>query len=138
MAAGAVAISTWARWPGAIAAGLVLTLTLGTLAAVAWRAGFALQLGPADLSAIWFTIWQAALSAALSVVLAVPVARVTPVDATGAGDQFAAGFLYGLAAGADMETAGRMGCVAASEVISHMGPRPETSLPELFRAEGLL
>ena len=68
----------------------------------------------------------------------VPVTRVTPVDATGAGDQFAAGFLYGLAAGADMETAGRMGCVAASEVISHMGPRPETSLPELFRAEGLL
>lgn len=75
MAAGAVAISTWARWPGAIAAGLVLTLTLGTLAAVAWRAGFALRLGPADLSAIWFTMWQAALSAALSVVLAVPVAR---------------------------------------------------------------
>jgi len=63
------------RWAGGVAAGLVLGLTLGTLAAVAWRAGFALSLGPADLSAIWFTTWQAALSAALSVALAVPVAR---------------------------------------------------------------
>ncbi|MGR3463867.1 thiamine/thiamine pyrophosphate ABC transporter permease ThiP [Limimaricola sp.] len=64
-----------ARWPGGIAAGLVLALTLGTLGAVAWRAGFALRLGAADLSAIWFTTWQAALSAALSVAFAVPVAR---------------------------------------------------------------
>ncbi len=53
----------------------MLALTLGTLAAVIWRAGFALRLGPADLSAIWFTTWQAALSACVSVVLAVPVAR---------------------------------------------------------------
>ncbi|KMK65362.1 adenosine kinase [Puniceibacterium sp. IMCC21224] len=67
----------------------------------------------------------------------IPVTRVVPVDATGAGDQFAAGFLYGLATGCDMETAGRMGTVAASEVISHMGPRPEASLPDLFRAAGL-
>ena len=67
----------------------------------------------------------------------VPVNRVVPVDATGAGDQFAAGFLYGLATGQDMGTAGRMGCIAASEVISHMGPRPETSLPDLFRQAGL-
>jgi sugar/nucleoside kinase (ribokinase family) len=67
----------------------------------------------------------------------VPVTRITPVDATGAGDQFAAGFLYGLATGADMETAGRMGCVAAAEVISHMGPRPETSVKDLFRQNGL-
>ncbi|WP_372834978.1 adenosine kinase [Puniceibacterium confluentis] len=67
----------------------------------------------------------------------VPVTTVVPVDATGAGDQFAAGFLYGLATGQDMETAGRMGCVAAAEVISHMGPRPETSLPALFREAGL-
>ncbi len=67
----------------------------------------------------------------------VPVTKVVPVDATGAGDQFAAGFLYGLATGQDMETAGRMGCVAAAEVISHMGPRPEASLPDLFRQAGL-
>ncbi len=67
----------------------------------------------------------------------VPVTRVVPVDATGAGDQFAAGFLYGLATGADMATAGRMGCVAAAEVISHIGPRPEASLLRLFRDAGL-
>ncbi|MCR8548732.1 adenosine kinase [Salipiger sp. P9] len=68
----------------------------------------------------------------------VPVQKVVPVDATGAGDQFAAGFLFGLATGADMETAGRMGTVAASEVISHMGPRPEADLKALFRRNGLL
>ncbi|SDE68065.1 thiamine/thiamine pyrophosphate ABC transporter permease ThiP [Limimaricola pyoseonensis] len=75
MAAGPVAVIRVARWPGGLAAGLVLALTLGTLAAVLWRAGFALRLGPADLSAIRFTIWQALLSAALSVGFAVPVAR---------------------------------------------------------------
>lgn len=68
----------------------------------------------------------------------VPVDKVVPVDATGAGDQFAAGFLFGLATGVDLETAGRMGCVAAAEVIGHMGPRPETNLPSLFRSNGLL
>lgn len=68
----------------------------------------------------------------------VPVKTVTPVDATGAGDQFAAGFLYGLATGADLATSGRMGCVAAAEVIGHVGPRPEAKLQDLFRAEGLI
>ncbi|WP_300434758.1 adenosine kinase [uncultured Mameliella sp.] len=68
----------------------------------------------------------------------VSVEKIVPVDATGAGDQFAAGFLYGLATGADMEKAARMGSVAAREVISHMGPRPETSLLELFRQQGLI
>jgi sugar/nucleoside kinase (ribokinase family) len=68
----------------------------------------------------------------------IPVEKVVPVDATGAGDQFAAGFLYGLATGRDMETAGRMGCVAAAEVISHIGPRPEAKLQDLFKAAGLI
>jgi sugar/nucleoside kinase (ribokinase family) len=68
----------------------------------------------------------------------VPVRRVVPVDATGAGDQFAAGFLFGLATGRNMETAGRMGCVAAAEVISHFGARPEANLGDLFAAEGLI
>ena len=68
----------------------------------------------------------------------VPVRRVTPVDATGAGDQFAAGFLYGLATGQSLTTAGRMGCVAAAEVISHFGARPEADLKALFRADGLI
>jgi sugar/nucleoside kinase (ribokinase family) len=68
----------------------------------------------------------------------VAVEKIVPVDATGAGDQFAAGFLYGIATGVDMETAARMGSAAAREVISHMGPRPESSLADLFRAQNLL
>lgn len=68
----------------------------------------------------------------------VAVTEITPVDATGAGDQFAAGFLYGLATGADLMTSGRMGCVAAAEVISHYGARPEADLKDLFRQEGLI
>ncbi|WP_395541717.1 adenosine kinase [Neotabrizicola sp. sgz301269] len=68
----------------------------------------------------------------------VPVRRVTPVDATGAGDQFAAGFIYGLATGAPLAVAGRMGCVAAAEVIGHFGARPEADVLALFRKEGLV
>lgn len=68
----------------------------------------------------------------------VPVRRVVPVDATGAGDQFAAGFIYGMATGQTLEVSGRMGCVAAAEVISHFGARPETDLKALFRKEGLI
>lgn len=68
----------------------------------------------------------------------VPVHRVVPVDATGAGDQFAAGFLYGMATGQTLATAGAMGCVAAAEVISHFGARPEADLKALFRAKGLI
>ncbi|NPD15165.1 adenosine kinase [Xinfangfangia sp. D13-10-4-6] len=68
----------------------------------------------------------------------VPVTRIVPVDATGAGDQFAAGFLYGLATNASLELSARMGCVAAAEVISHFGARPETDVKALFRAAGLV
>ncbi len=68
----------------------------------------------------------------------VPVTRVTPVDATGAGDQFAAGFLYGLATGRDVATAGQMGVLAAAEVIGHIGARPKTDLRARFAAAGLI
>jgi len=67
-----------------------------------------------------------------------PVNKVVPVDATGAGDQFAAGFLYGLVNGRAMETCGRMGCIAAAEVIGHIGARPQQDILALFRAEGLV
>jgi sugar/nucleoside kinase (ribokinase family) len=53
------------------------------------------------------------------------------VDTTGAGDQFAAGFLYGLTHGYDLGTAARVGALAAAEVISHLGARPATSLAAL-------
>ncbi len=68
----------------------------------------------------------------------VPVDKVVPVDATGAGDQFAAGFLFGMATGRDCETCARIGNVCAREVISHIGPRPEANMLELLREEGLL
>lgn len=66
-----------------------------------------------------------------------PVTMVTPVDATGAGDQFAAGFLFGLVQGRTLEASARMGCVAAAEVIGHLGARPQSSVLALFRGEGL-
>ena len=57
---------------------------------------------------------------------AFPIARV--VDTTGAGDMFAAGFLAGLARGADLETCARLGALAAAEIIQHLGARPLVSL----------
>ncbi len=60
---------------------------------------------------------------------AAPVAKV--VDTTGAGDLYASGFLYGLTNGHDLATAGRLAALAAAEVISHLGARPETSLADL-------
>jgi adenosine kinase len=58
------------------------------------------------------------------------------VDATGAGDLFAAGFLYGLARGWAPARSAELGNLAAAEVISHMGPRPQTPLGDLARAAG--
>lgn len=69
------------------------------------------------------------------VIDAVPVAKV--VDTTGAGDQFAAGFLYGLTHGASLATCGKYGVVAAGEVIAHYGARPETALTVLAAQHGL-
>ncbi len=53
------------------------------------------------------------------------------VDTTGAGDAYAAGFLYGVTNGHDLVTSARMGGIAAAEMISHMGARPETTLADL-------
>jgi len=66
-------------------------------------------------------------------VAAVPI-RI--VDATGAGDLFAAGFLWGLVNGRAPEACARMGNLAASEIISHLGARPEADLRALFSAHG--
>jgi sugar/nucleoside kinase (ribokinase family) len=62
-------------------------------------------------------------------VSAEPVAR--PVDATGAGDLYAAGFLHAFTGGADAATCARVGSIAAAEVIGHIGARPEADLAEL-------
>ncbi|HEX5600868.1 MAG TPA: adenosine kinase [Hyphomicrobiaceae bacterium] len=60
------------------------------------------------------------------------------VDVTGAGDLYAAGFLHGLAAGLSLEVAGRLGSLAAAEVISHFGARPQQSLAALAKAHNLI
>ena len=70
------------------------------------------------------------------VIDAAPVKRV--VDTTGAGDQFAAGFLFGLVRGKTLPICGRLGALAAAEIISHYGARPETPLEELAAKAGLL
>lgn len=70
--------------------------------------------------------------------IVVPASRVERVvDATGAGDLFAAGFLFGLARGRDHRTSARLGVLAATEVIQHIGARPEVSLKDLARQNGL-
>lgn len=70
------------------------------------------------------------------VVPAAPVERV--VDATGAGDLFAAGFLVGLSRNVEHRSAAHLGALAAAEVIQHLGARPETSLKDLAAQSGLL
>jgi sugar/nucleoside kinase (ribokinase family) len=71
-------------------------------------------------------------------VVAVPAFPITKlVDTTGAGDLFAAGFLFGLVRGASHENAGRLGALAAAEVIQHIGARPQVSLKELAVKNGL-
>jgi len=65
-----------------------------------------------------------------------PVERV--VDSTGAGDLFAAGFLFGLTSGREVRDALRLGALAAAEIISHVGARPDVNLKVLAGNEGLL
>jgi sugar/nucleoside kinase (ribokinase family) len=60
------------------------------------------------------------------------------IDSTGAGDLYAAGFLYGLTHGKDLTSCGKLGSLAASEVISHYGARPETPLKDLAQRAGLI
>jgi sugar/nucleoside kinase (ribokinase family) len=67
-----------------------------------------------------------------------PAERTTVVDTTGAGDAYAAGFLAGLAAGRPLAQCGRLGGIAAAEIISHFGARPETDLRALVGAKGIL
>ena len=62
-----------------------------------------------------------------------PIERV--IDATGAGDLYASGFLHGLARGASLERCAQMGSIAAGEIISHIGARPHVSLAGLVAGQ---
>ena len=72
-------------------------------------------------------------------VVSVPASEVDEVvDQNGAGDMFAAGYLYGLALGADPIEAAELGSLCAGEIIKHLGARPETDLEALAIEAGLL
>ena len=66
------------------------------------------------------------------------IAPAQLVDTTGAGDSYAAGVLFGLARNLGLEKAGNLGALAASEIISHFGARPEISLEDLAKEKSLL
>ncbi|MBI3419894.1 MAG: adenosine kinase [Proteobacteria bacterium] len=63
---------------------------------------------------------------------------VRVVDSTGAGDLYAAGFLFGYTRGMDLQKCGLIGSVCAAEVISHVGPRPQADLKKLIESKGIL
>jgi sugar/nucleoside kinase (ribokinase family) len=69
----------------------------------------------------------------------IPAESVTRViDATGAGDLYASGFLYGLTREEPLTVCGALGSMAAAEVLSHIGARPEISLQKLAKERGLI
>jgi len=69
----------------------------------------------------------------MHVIDAAPIKHV--VDTTGAGDLYAAGFLFGYTNGKNLLDCGRIGAMAAGEIISHFGARPQTPLTELLLAQ---
>lgn len=82
---------------------------------------------------------EGALAVTRETIVAAPAFPVDAVvDTTGAGDLFAAGFMYGLATDRDHDTCLRLGALAAAEVISHVGARPQVNLADLARQNGLI
>jgi sugar/nucleoside kinase (ribokinase family) len=82
---------------------------------------------------------QGAVVVENNAIISVPAVSVEEVvDTTGAGDLFAAGFLFGYARDLGSQVSAKLGALAASEIISHVGARPQHSLQDLARANGLL
>ncbi|MGE4611000.1 MAG: adenosine kinase [Paracoccaceae bacterium] len=99
----------------------------------------AMTLGAADVDILACTVGaRGAYVVSCDEEVHAPADEMNVEDVTGAGDLFAAGFLYGLTTGRDYLTCGRMGCVAAGEIIGHIGARPEADLMDLFVSEGLV
>ncbi len=100
------------------------------------EAGLAAAAGEVEMAAVTLS-GEGAVMASGAARHPVPAAGVAVVDTTGAGDLFAAGVLAGLARGHGPAEAARMGCIAAAEVISHLGARPEADLRALMTEAGL-
>ena len=100
----------------------------------------ALAAGDVDVRVEWSTLnFKDALAVTRDATISVPVAPVERVvDATGAGDLFASGFLFGLARGREARDCLHLGALAASEVIGHVGARSEVNLGDLARQNGLM
>jgi sugar/nucleoside kinase (ribokinase family) len=90
----------------------------------------------AELAAITMGA-QGAMAIHNGEIVTVPAFPVEVVDATGAGDLFASGFLLSVSRGQSLEAALKSGCLAASEVISHIGARPIVELRQLASEQGL-
>ena len=92
----------------------------------------------AELAAITMGA-EGAMVVANGEVISVPAFAIDKVvDATGAGDLFASGFLLAIARGQELEQALKLGCLSASEVISHIGARPVLDLAALAAEHNLL
>ena len=92
--------------------------------------------GADDLSGALDALERPGLMAAVTLGARGAVGKV--VDTTGAGDLFAAGVLYGIIRGAPLETSGRLGALAAGEIVSHLGAQPQVSLRSLAGKAGLI
>ncbi|MEM9147837.1 MAG: adenosine kinase [Pseudomonadota bacterium] len=92
--------------------------------------------GDVDMAAVTLSA-DGAIVATGSDRVAVPATAIKVLDTTGAGDLFAAGFLAGQVTGRSAEQCAHMGCIAAGEVIGHIGARPEADLKALVAAAGL-
>ena len=101
--------------------------------------GVAMSLASAEVETVACTVGErGAYISNGGVEVHAPAESTHVEDVTGAGDLFASGFFYGLINKRDYLTCGRMGCIAAAEVISHIGARPEEDLGGLFADKGLM
>lgn len=97
----------------------------------------AIKKGSKDVELLACTVAEkGAILAQYGNIVTVPAKEIRVLDTTGAGDLFAAGFFYGLIHKKSIEQCGEMGNLAASEIISHFGARPEIELNVLFKNHG--
>ena len=94
--------------------------------------------GECDIAVLTRSEAGSLIATAKEIVEVRPAHVAQVVDATGAGDLYASGFLFGLTRGLKLIDCGRLGSLAAAEVISHIGARPEIPLVNIARENGLI